>query len=97
MPTQIFQIDDPDSNLTVLRISGSLLEADAELIERISIELVKEDNRTVTLDLAGLDFLDSDGASILARLKATHGVESEGVHRLIQAAIDEAEKNTTKP
>jgi anti-anti-sigma regulatory factor len=92
MPTQITQIEDPETNRTILRVSGSLTEADAELIERLCADLSQETDRSITIDVAELDFLDSDSASILLRMKQRYQVELEGVHLLVQSAIDEAER-----
>lgn len=92
MPTQITQIEDPETNRTILRVSGSLTEADAELIERICADLNQQTDRSITIDVAELDFLDSDSASVLLRMKQRYQVELEGVHLLVQSAIDEAER-----
>jgi anti-anti-sigma regulatory factor len=93
MPTQITQIEDPFGNRTILRVAGSLTQLDAELIERISMDLIENSAGGITIDLAELDFLDSDGASILLRLKNNYPIEFEGIHLLVQNAIDAAERN----
>jgi anti-anti-sigma factor len=92
MPTQITQIDDTVRNRTILRVSGSLTQEDAELIERICAEIAAGSDSEIVLDLAELDFLDSDSASVLSRLKQSHDVELEGVHLMVQNAIDVAER-----
>jgi anti-anti-sigma regulatory factor len=93
MPTQITQIEDPLGNRTILRVAGSLTQLDAELIERISMDLIEGSAGGITIDLAELDFLDSDGASILLRLKKNYPIEIEGIHLLVQNAIDAAERD----
>jgi anti-anti-sigma regulatory factor len=93
MPTQITQIEDPLGNRTILRVAGSLTQLDAELIERISTDLIEGSAGGITIDLAEVDFLDSDGASILVRLKNNYPIEIEGIHLLVQNAIDVAERD----
>ena len=93
MPTQITQIDDADGARTTLRIAGSLTLADAELIARICAGLHEQrDAIEITLDLADLSFLDSEGAAVLARLKRQHGVMLDGVHLFVQQVIDQTEQ-----
>jgi anti-anti-sigma factor len=93
MPTQITQIEDNESNRTVLRVSGSLTLEDARLIERLCIEIKGETQRRIVLDLADVDFLDSESASVLTRLQEEFGVEVEGMQFVVQSAIDLAERS----
>jgi anti-anti-sigma factor len=92
MPTEITQIDDAEGKHTTLRIAGSLTLADAELLARICAELHEQRGARVTLDLADLDFLDSESAAVLARLKQQHGVVLDGVHLFVQQVIDQTEQ-----
>ena len=91
MPTQITQLDDASGAHTTLRVAGSLTLADAELIARICTELQAQRAVQITLDLSELNFLDSDSAAVLARLKQEYNVALEGVHLLVQQVIDQAE------
>ena len=92
MPTHITQVDDQQMNRSILQVEGSLTLADAELLEKISIELLRErTGHKVMIDLADLSFLDSEGATVLNRLKQ-QGVTLEGVHHFIQKVIELAER-----
>jgi anti-anti-sigma factor len=91
MPTRITQVDVPEEAATTLRVEGSLYLADAELLERLCRDIQQESGRTVTLDLADLSFLDSDGAAVLSRLKRERGVRLEGLHLFIQKVVELAE------
>ncbi|MDX6710452.1 MAG: hypothetical protein QOH96_1468 [Blastocatellia bacterium] len=93
MPTQITQIEDPARNRTILRVSGSLTQLDAELLERLCADLNEISENRIVIDLAELDFMDSDSASVLSRVKDKYPVELEGVHLLVQNAIDFAERS----
>ena len=92
MPTRITQIDDRQSQQTTLKVEGSLLLEDAELIAEICSDLQTGFNKVITLDLSGLDFLDSDGASVLCRLKKEKNVALEGLHLFIQKVIEMSEQ-----
>ena len=92
MPTEIRQIDDPETGRIILRVEGEMLRADAELVERIAANLVRDRYVEVTIDLADLDLLDSEAAGILLRLSDSSGCEIVGVDALVQSAIDIAER-----
>ena len=93
MATSITQIEDQERGLTVLRVEGEVTLDDARLLERISRDL-KEENagKDVVIDLADIDFLDSEGASVLRRLNQEEGVAFEGVHYFVQTVIEQVEK-----
>lgn len=92
MPTNINQIESDDGKRTILRVEGSLTLADAELLERICADLREETQAQLVIDLIDLNFLDSDSASVLYRLKQ-QGVELEGLHYFIQKEIELVERN----
>lgn len=92
MPTSIKQIEDPERNRTVLRVEGTMTEQDAVLLEKIAVEIQAETGKDLTLDLADLDFLDSDSGSILKRMEREHGFEIEGIEFFLQKAVDETNK-----
>jgi anti-anti-sigma regulatory factor len=94
MPTNITQVESEDGSRTILRVEGSLTLVDAELIERICGDLRETSDAQIILDLTDLNFLDSDSASILRRLKQD-GIELEGLHYFIQKEIDLVERNAT--
>lgn len=69
-----------------------MFREDAVLIERLAKEIVEEVQTTVVIDLADLDFMDSEAASILKRLQDAFKVEIEGVEIFLQSAVDLAER-----
>lgn len=92
MPTQITQIEDEERGKTLLRVEGAMMLEDAVLLEKIALDMRSGLGRDITLDLADLDFLDSDSASVLKRLEDRHGFELEGMEIFLQTAIDEVER-----
>jgi hypothetical protein len=94
MPARITQIEVKESNATLVRVEGSLNERDAKLLQRICRDV---GSHTVTLDLTGLNFLDSPSALVLCRLKYELGVRLEGLNLFIGKVLelaDEYEKAT---
>jgi anti-anti-sigma factor len=91
MPTQIRQHE--NGNETLLRVEGDLMFDDALLIERITSELV-DSGRIVTVDLADLDFMDSESAAVLKRIADREGIRLQGLEIFLQSAIDLAERNS---
>jgi anti-anti-sigma factor len=92
VPTQITQIDLPDRRRTILRVEGDMLYDDAVLLEKVVTCMKNESDNRIVIDLADLDFLDSDSASVLKRLEDHDDVEIEGVEIFLQSAIDMAER-----
>ena len=69
-----------------------MLLDDALLLEKIAIEMRDESGKDITLDLADLDFLDSESGAILRRLQSERGITIEGIEIFLQSAIDSAER-----
>lgn len=80
---------------TMLKVEGSLYLEDAELLEKICRDIGVQSGRHITLDLADISFLDSDGASVLCRLKHEQDVSLEGLHLFIAKVIELAESEAT--
>ena len=91
MPTNITQVEDPERGKTILRVEGELTETDAILLEKIALDLRGQIGKNITIDLADLDFLDSDGAPILLRMEREHEFEIEGIEFFLQTAINQSE------
>jgi len=91
MPTQITQTE--SDGRVFFRVEGEMLVDDALLLEKLAMEMRSESGSEITVDLADLDFLDSDSAPILRRLEHDHGFAIEGMEIFLQSAIDSAERN----
>lgn len=92
MPTQITKIELNSGRRVLLRVEGEMLLYDAELIERIVRQTFEKLGTTVIIDLADLDFLDSEAASILRRLEQRGEAQIDGVEIFLQTAVDMAER-----
>ena len=91
MPTNLTQIEDTERGKTILRVEGEMMEEDALLLEKIALDLREQSGKNLTLDLADLDFLDSDSAPILRRMQKEHGFEIEGIEFFVQTVVSETE------
>lgn len=91
MPTKITQLEDAERKKTVLRIEGELLFEDAVLLEKIVLDLRKENEKNLTLDFADLDFMDSEATPIIKRLEKEHGFEIEGFEFFLQKIVFDTE------
>lgn len=91
MTTRITQVDGQKGRITALRVEGTLRLADAKLLEATYLELQAKQQSRIAIDLAGTNFLDSDSATVLCRLKRS-GVELTGLHYFVQQIIQAAEK-----
>ena len=77
----------------MLRIEGEMFQEDAKLLERIAMNIRSNIGNKVVIDLADLDFLDSDAASTLRHLADLEGVAIEGIEIFLQAAVNSAERH----
>ena len=93
MATQITQRDNSEEGVTTLQVEGDMLLDDALLIQRIADSVIAETAHKVVIDLADLDFMDSDAAAILRQLTKNSGVVIEGVEIFLQSAVDMAERS----
>jgi len=92
MPTQITQLDDVERNKTVLRVEGEMTFDDAVLLEKIALQMRDVGKDNIVLDLADLDFLDSESAPVLKRMEEIHGFEIEGIQFFVQNVINDTER-----
>ena len=86
------QVEDPERGKTILRVEGNMQPDDAILLEKIALDMREQLGKNLTLDLADLDFLDSESAPILKRLEREHGFELEGLEIFLQKAVAESER-----
>ncbi len=73
---------------TVFKVEGTLYLRDAELLEKICRDVGNQTKRPVTLELAGLTYLDSDSAAVLCRMKREQNVSLEGLHLFIEKVVE---------
>ncbi|HUR98817.1 MAG TPA: STAS domain-containing protein [Pyrinomonadaceae bacterium] len=94
MPTNIIQtVSEADGSVT-LRVEGDMLLEDALLLEKIAMGMRGDNFRDVVIDLADLDFLDSESAPVLKRLAKELNFRIEGIEIFLQAAINSAERSS---
>ena len=82
---------------TVFKVEGTLYLRDAELLEKICRDVGNQTKRPVTLELAGLNYLDIESAAVLCRMKREQNVSLEGLHLFIEKVVElteESEKAT---
>ena len=91
MATKIVQIEDAERGKTILRVTGEMFREDAVLLEKIALDMREQIGDDLTIDLADLDFLDSESAPIIKQLKTEHGFEIEGLMIFLQKAVEENE------
>ena len=93
MPTHITQIEDTESEKTILHVEGSMTLEDAMLLEKIALDIRSKTQKNITLDFSDLNFLDSESAPILKRLEREYNFEIEGLMIFLQKIVDETERN----
>ena len=94
MATQINQVDDNERGVTTLRIEGDMLGDDARLLERIGHDIRSETGNEIIIDVADLDFLDSEAAPVLRHLEKLDGFSIQGMEIFLQTVINEVERHT---
>lgn len=94
MATKINQIDDSLNRTSTLRIEGELLGEDALLLERIGVQIRESTGYKVIIDIADLDFMDSDAAPVLRRLGRLEGFAMQGMEIFLQSVINDVERHS---
>jgi len=84
---------DVETEPTVFKVEGTLYLRDAELLEKICKEVGNQTHRPVTLELAGLNYLDSESAAVLCRMKREQNVSLEGLHLFIAKVVELTEES----
>ncbi len=92
MPTTIKQIEDATTGDIILRVAGSMEFDDAVLLEKIALEMRSELGKDLMIDLADLNFLDSESAPILKRIEQADGFTIVGMEIFLQSVVNETEK-----
>lgn len=85
-------MDDVERGKTVLRVEGSMTREDALVLEKVALDMRAHLGKNITIDLADLNFLDSESAPIIKRIERHHGFELEGLEIFLQKAIDDTER-----
>ena len=94
MPTVIQEIEDLERGKTILRVKGEMFREDAVLLEKIALGMREQNGKNITIDLADLHFLDSEGAPILKRMTDEHNFEIEGMLIFLQRAVEAIENRS---
>jgi anti-anti-sigma factor len=90
MATHITQHE--QDGCTILRVEGDLMFDDALVLEKLSSSMAGDGVENILIDLADLDFLDSESAPVLRRISGLDNVRIEGMEIFLQTVIDEVEK-----
>ena len=88
MTTRITRIEGERASEMVLKLEGVLTVADARLLEEICDDLKRELDYAITIDMSGVNFLGSQSAEILRRLRTQPGLSIEGAHLFVQQILE---------
>lgn len=92
MATHITQINDDENRQIRLRVEGDMFIDDAMNIERIAGFVCSDTQYEVILDVADLDFMDSESAPILKKLENSGLFRIEGIEIFLQNVVNDAER-----
>ena len=88
MTTRITRIEKERSSEMVLKLEGVLTVADAKLLEEICDDLRRELDYSITIDLSGVNYLGSQSAEIIQRLRTRPRLTIEGAHLFVQQILE---------
>src|ERR1041385_9144018 len=91
MTTRFTRIEGERASEMVLKLEGVLTVADARLLEEICDDLKRELDYAITIDMSGVNFLGSQSAEILRRLRTMPGLSIEGAHLFVQQILEVTE------
>ena len=88
MTTRITRIEGERSSEVVLKLEGVLTVSDARLLEEICDDLRRELDYSITIDLSGVNYLGSQSAEIIQRLRTMPRLTIEGAHLFVQQILE---------
>ena len=88
MTTRITRIEGERASQMILKLEGAVTIADARLLEEICDDLRREFDYAITIDMSGVNFLGSQSAEIIRRLRTMPGLSVEGAHLFVQQILD---------
>ncbi len=94
MATEITQIDVEIRGKILLRVKGEMQFDDAVLLKKIALEIKHTSGKNIILDLADLDFLDSESAPILIKMQTENDFEIEGIELFLQSTVNQTERRS---
>ncbi len=89
MSVRISQAEDRSTGQTSLRVEGSLTGEAVELLENLCLNLLKQPETSVVINLGEVDFLNEDAARLLCRLKREQGISLEGCRLFTRQVIED--------
>ena len=78
---------------TIMKVEGALHLQDAELLERICLEVSQKTGQAVVIELSDICFIDSVSASVLCRMKTEQGVTFKGLNLFIKKVLELADES----
>ena len=91
MTTRITRIQGERASEMILKLEGVVTTADARLLEEICDDLRRELDYAITIDMSGVNFLGSQSAEIIRRIKTMPGLSIEGAHLFVQQILESTE------
>jgi anti-anti-sigma regulatory factor len=88
MTTRITRIEGQRASEMILKLEGVLTIADAKLLEEICEDIRRELDHSITIDMSGVNFLGSQSAKVIRRLKTMPGLSIEGAHLFVQQILE---------
>lgn len=88
MTTRITRIEGEQASQMILKLEGVVTTADARLLEEICEDLRREFDYAITIDMSGVNFLGSQSAEIMRRLRTMPGLSIEGAHLFVQQILE---------
>ena len=88
MTTRITRIEGARATEMVLKLEGVVTVADAKLLEEICEDLRRELDYEITIDMSGVNFLGSQSAEVIRRLRTMPNLSIEGAHLFVQQIIE---------
>ena len=91
MTTRITRIEGERASEMILKLEGVVTTADARLLEEICEDLRRELDYAITIDMSGVNFLGSQSAEIIRRIRTMPGLSIEGAHLFVQQILESTE------
>lgn len=91
MTTRITRIEGERASQMILKLEGVLTIADAKLLEEICEDLRRDFDYEITIEMSGVNFLGTQSAEVIRRLRTMPNLSIEGAHLFVQQILESTE------
>jgi len=93
MSFRISQAEEPGTGNTILLLSGSITQDNADLLETVCRDLLERQLANIIINVSDVTFISNYGAKTLCTLKHTQRISLAGLELFTQQMVETTDKS----